>query len=798
MFGRSPTTYQHLFTSSLDSPIISAMPIALDIALQPLHLVNGQVTDDEPLGFAQQAAPRKAARGREKDTLLICLGLRSRGAVAVERYTELVELATATFFGNPGTVTAALRQAFLAVNQRLLDLNLREGAPVQGGLVGAVLRNDDKAATKDFYAAQCGAGAVLVARGLGVEKFPTETGRPLGLSHAPDLHYFHTRVSEGEYICLTSTSPAAWNEIALAGLGNLATLSAVVERLKETTEGEVAAWIGRLEAISLPTASPAHATRGGLASLLRSRAEPAIIPAPEATGETTSTPLPNDVPLEAASAPALKAETDWKDLVQRAERLGQADPTPHIPILEDAPPLAPRIEPSAPSRTEWLTKLGQPLRHGLRSFGRALSNTLAEANTALRTLVARALPEGTLQKDGVFHIPAPVQIGIVIATAILVPSLALGLYWQEGRTQTYENLVAQAMAVTATTQQESDPAKAREGWQNVVNWLTQAEQIRFDAKVAALKQNAQAQLDILDSITRLDYRPLVVGGLGRDVQVKRLALIGQDVFALDETTNRILRLTPSTNDTGYIVDKSFACGGGQVGQVTITTLVDLEMIPGPNVIGEDAIVALDTDGHLLYCASGKAPLARSLPVPTNAGWVPIAFEIYTNRLYVLDPVDNQVWQYQEVGGDYLQAAGYFPVRVDDLSTVLEFSIAGGDVYLMHRDGGITICSRATAGDAPQCQNPAPVTDERRGHTSTTKFDDVTAPVALVYAAPPEPSLYLLNADTGGVYQLSLKLAFVKQFRPQSAWPEAGLALEIDPAKRIFVGAGDNVYFASTP
>lgn len=772
------------------------MPIALDIAAHTLHLVNGQVVDTEPLGFAHQSAPRKAARGREKDTLLLCLNLRSRGAVAAERYAELVELAATTFFSNPGTVTAALRQAFLAVNQRLLDLNLREGAPVQGGLVGAVLRNDDKADVKDFYAAQCGAGSMWVARGLGLEKFPTEMGRPLGLSNTPDLHYFHTTVSEGEYVCLTGVSPTTWNEATLAGLGNLATLSAVAERLTETADGEVSAWIGRFEGLRLPTPSPAQAPRGGLAALLRARVESPAIPAPE---RAPAVPAPATTELPFESAPATSpAETDWKDLVQRAERLGQADPTPHIPILDELPPPTPRTEPAAKSRPEWGAQIGQQITHGLRSFGRALSNTLAEANTATRKLVARTLPEGTLQKEGIFHIPDSVQLGIVLVSAVLISSLGLFVYQQYGRAQTYENLVAQATAVTATSQQEPDPAKARAGWLNVVTWLTQAEQIRFDPEVAALKQNAQAQLDRLDSITRLDYRPLVVGGLGRDVRVKRLALIGQDVYALDETTNRVLRLAPSANNTGYQVDRDFACGGGQVGPVAITTLVDLEMIPGPNVIGEDAIVALDTDGNLLYCAAGKAPLARSLPVPTNAGWVPIAFEIYTNRLYVLDPVDNQVWQYQEVGGDYLQASGYFPTLVFELSNVLEFSIAGGDVYLMHRDGSISICSRAAAGDTPQCQSPAPVTDERSGHASTTKLDDVNTPVALVYAPPPEPSMYLLNSDTGGVYQLSLKLAFVKQFRPQSAWPEAGLALEIDPAKRVFVGAGDNVYLASTP
>lgn len=769
------------------------MPLALDIASQTLQLMGGRVLEGDPVGFAQHAAPRKAARGREKDTLLVCLSLRSRGAVLPERYTDLTDLAASTFFNNPGTVTAALRQACLVVNQRLLDLNLREGTPTQGGLVGAVLRNDDKAEAKDFYAVQCGLGALLMARGLSVEKFPTETGRPLGLSNAPDLHYFHTTVAEGEYLCLASALPAAWNEVTLAGLGNLATLSAVVERLQETSDGDVSAWVGRFEAVSAPAPTPAHTTRTGLAALLRSRAESPVIPAP-AVAEAP----PPTLPVQAAPSSSAKAETDWKDLMHRAERLGQADPTPHIPILEEMPAPAPRVKPETQAPSKWRTQLGAQFTHGLRSFGRALSNTLAEANLAFRKLVARTLPEGTLQKEGLFHIPDSVQIGIAVAFAILIPSLALFVYQQYGRAQTYESLVAQAQAVVATTRQEADPAKARASWQNVVNWLTTAEAIRFDPDIAVLKQEAQAQLDILDNITRLDYRPLVVGGLGREVRVTRLALIGQDVFALDETTNRILRLTLTTNNTGYTVDKDFACGAGQVGQVTIKTLVDMEMIPGPNVIGEDAIVALDTDGNLLYCAPGKAPLARSLPVPTNAGWVPVAFEIYTSRLYVLDPVDNQVWQYQEVGGDYLQAAGYFPALMYNLSDVLEFSIAGGDVYLMHKDGRITICSRANAGESPQCQNPAPVTDERRGHTSTTKLDDMTAPVALVYAPPPEPSLYLLNSDTGGVYQLSLKLAFVKQFRPNSAWPEAGLALEIDPAKRVFVGAGDNVYFAASP
>jgi len=69
---------------------------------------------------------------------------------------------------------------------------------------------------------------------------------------------------------------------------------------------------------------------------------------------------------------------------------------------------------------------------------------------------------------------------------------------------------------------------------------------------------------------------------------------------------------------------------------------------------------------------------------------------------------------------------------------------------------------------------------------------------MVYDQPPEPSLYLLDAQTSGMYQLSLKLALVRQFRPYFAFPAPISALAIDPAKRFFVSAGDNLYLAARP
>ena len=109
------------------------MPADLDVSTSLLHLSGGRLLPEEPPGYASLAPPRRTARGREHDTLFLCLGLRGREAVPAERYNALLELAGGTFFGTPGSVTSALRQAIGAVNQNLLDNNRNAGAaPLPG------------------------------------------------------------------------------------------------------------------------------------------------------------------------------------------------------------------------------------------------------------------------------------------------------------------------------------------------------------------------------------------------------------------------------------------------------------------------------------------------------------------------------------------------------------------------------------------------------------------------------------------------------------------------------------------
>jgi len=513
-------------------------------------------------------------------------------------------------------------------------------------------------------------------------------------------------------------------------------------------------------------------------------------------------PVPSAVSVPPSVEPA--PPTDWSSLLQRAERLGSPEPAPSIPVIEESPPTqgqTPGAKPQSRAAPSFGSSARASFTRGFQSLGRALGVMLTGFNRSWRTLVARMLPEGTrLQQGGLFAIPTSVQIGIAVVIPLAVVALVALIYIQRGRAEQFDDALAQAQLEIATGRASPDAASARPHWERALEWLAQAEALRpGDEKVAQFRGEAQGKLDALDGVTRLDYQPLVVGGLGREVAVKQIVLAGQDVYALDEAHNRILRLTPAPNNAGYTLDPEFECASGLIGDLTIGPLVDMGLLPGPNVIGSEAVIALDAQGGLLYCAPESKPLAAYLPTP-ESNWIrPAAFEVYADRLYVLDPGGNEVWQFLAAGGAFNQPpARYFTGLPYDLQTAIDVSIAGGDLFLLRSDGRVMGCTRAASGQPPACTDSLQFSDQREGHRPGDRLADVARPARLYYDPPPEPSLYLLDADTAGLYQLSLKLAFVRQYRARRPLSAPITSTAIDPAKQIFVGAGDNVYFAPRP
>ena len=834
------------------------MSARLEADTRVMQVSSGQLQPEEPPGLAVYSAPRKAARGREKDTLFLCLGLRARHPLPAEQYSELLDLAVQAYFSFPGSLTSALRQALTVVNQQLLASNLHAasttgGLPIQGGLICAVLRGED------FYAVQGGNGMGLVAHSHALERFPTVFSRSLGLSQSPDVQYFHTQVQPEDYICLCTTAPEGWSDKALLGLGGLTTLSLVLERLKEAANGDFTALVGRLESVSAaPLGLPVPANREArfkpFGPLFRKRpaaagpeietlsappAQAADLPAavvPEVAAEVrplpqeaavpgaaSAEPLAPEAPSPGAAVPASKPEpgpvavpaelpsepqpagTDWQDLVQRTEQFEQASPPPSIPIVsEETAPAEPAESVPQPPPRRRAPSTGPSdggLQRAFRSFARALAVTFSESLYNVRKLMARLLPEGLLQRDGVFAVPTSAQIAIAIAIPVVIVGLAAARYIQRGQAELFDNAMEQAMIEVAGAHMEPNPVQARAHWGQAQQWLAQARRLRpADGRVASLWQETQENLDQLDSVTRIDYRPLLGDGLGGQTKIKQLLLMGRDVFALDLGGNRILHLAPNAAGT-YQLDSAFECsGGGLVGGHPIGNLISMTLLPQPNPLQADAILALDNAGRLLYCAPGQKPLTSFLAAP-DLGWQnPVALETYGDRLYVLEPAANEIWQYQSSVGTFSQPpAHYFTGAVYDLKGVIDFAIAttSGEIFLLRGDGRVADCDRGSNLEAPTCKEVVQFLDPRPGRGLSEHLWDVTQPTHLIYNAPPEPSLYLLDSGNSGLYRLSLKLELVQYFRARQELPSPLTAVATDTA-RIFVSTSDNVYVANRP
>ncbi len=772
------------------SPIITAMPVRLEPDYVLLNVAGGVALDEAAPGLAVTAAPRRAARGREKDVLFLCLTLRSRNPLADARYAQLLELAASTFFSQAGSVTAAARLAVMAVNKAVLDGNLREGTPLQGGVTVGVLRGND------FYATLVGPGAVVVARGIGLQRFPALVGRPLGVSDNCEVQYFHTAVEPGDYIALSPN--AAWPEAALAGLGGLSTLSGVVDRLKATAGGDFSAIALRLEAegagapVTAQAVHPAPPTRPVAAQPVA--AAPADLDEDDDDDEgvtaehvvVTAAPFETDTDTHAVDYDEDEDEDEVED--------DEDDEAETVPARPSSARIRARLEP---------VKSGAVF--GLRSFGRATGVTLTEFFNSLNRLTARSLPEGMLQQDGMLAIPGAAMLIAAIAIPLIIVGLAALIYIQLGQQEQYANAVQQAQLEISRATTEADPVAARPHWDAAVRFIDIAERMRpGQTEIGELRRQAEGQLDQIDQVQRLTFEPLLAAGTGGELS--KVALLGNDVYALDVRGNKLVRIAPTTAG-GYVLDPAFKCSAGTIGSTEVGKLVDFFILAGPIDLaarpGEpaapDAIIGLDETGTLLYCFPGRDPIASPLAAPDTGFGQAVAAELFGSRLYVLDIGHNQIWQYDATGGAFPQRPiGYFSESIFDLKDVIHFTIANGDLLLLRADGRVMTCSRALPTAPPNCVNAAQFSDTRVGRTSGTRIADVVTPWRLIYDAPPEPSVLLIDSGSDAIFQLSLKLAVVGKYKPANELAGPITSAVVGPAERLFIVAGDNVYRADRP
>ena len=95
----------------------------------------------------------------------------------------------------------------------------------------------------------------------------------------------------------------------------------------------------------------------------------------------------------------------------------------------------------------------------------------------------------------------------------------------------------------------------------------------------------------------------------------------------------------------------------------------------------DSIVMLTAGGNLIEYTDGNTQFADTADVDWHTG---VGLATYSNKIYVLDPVSNQIWRYQRGTDGYGGAQAYFSGDMD-LSKAVSLAV-DGSVWVLGSDG----------------------------------------------------------------------------------------------------------------
>jgi hypothetical protein len=189
------------------------MNSSLDLNLLLTAQQGGGVTSELPDLYAV-APPRRTARGRETDSLIIYLSMTGNSPLSTEAHAQLLEQLAQKFYKTAGSLTAALRTIVEALNLHLLDRNLRSTSVGRQG-IGQLLLLALRADT--LYITQCGAVHAFLITPQETQHLydPQSSGRGLGLSRTTPMRFLQTKMGSDDYIVLATIASPGWSEASL-------------------------------------------------------------------------------------------------------------------------------------------------------------------------------------------------------------------------------------------------------------------------------------------------------------------------------------------------------------------------------------------------------------------------------------------------------------------------------------------------------------------------------------------------------------------------------------------------------
>ena len=809
--------------------------------------------------------PRRTARGREKDSLILYIMLTGNATFLPHELMQLNSQAAGIFHQSSGSLTSAMRKAAEHINNVLLERNLSTTGRGQYALAYLAMASVRENQCTLLLSGQT--HAVWVSEGKSRHVYePALSGKGLGSSQSIQTYLSQVELHAHDLIVLCGKFPKDW-EADLINERPPASLDAGYRKLT-FTKGDLHAAL--IQAQSGP--GVISILRPDLNALHRVPAQPS----PEPVKEEPVSPQA-DFDAGHLHRPFGQGQVRFEEQKQQTEQDGFVFPrSPYLRGEERAAEessvteeeldaladfAAHMVQPSAyaiPPQPETTTSLPEeemaasstapiarafPLSiprtesHGSKPKAVVVLPDLEETDSALlksdkpsahaeaarqmakamvggirsgrrvnerigsffNKFVPRLLPTMSSKKPLV--VPTYIMVFIAVVIPVLVVTAASAVYLRFGQSIQYDELYGQALNARAQAEGASEPVRQRDEWQRVLSLLDQADEYRETDESRLLRSEAQAKLDNLMGVVRLEFSPAFAGGLGSSTQISRMAASESDLYMLDAEGGNILHASFSGRSLN--LDTTFNCQPGTYAGYQVGTMVDLLALPKVNAIGA-TVLGIDTNGNLLYCSPGQVPQAIPLPDLPNTNWGRItAFVLDNGNLYVLDATSRAVWVFVGKDSTFIDAPYfYFSNQIPNIDNAIDLAVSGDDLYLLHADGHLSTCTFSRIDATPtRCVDPATYNDPFPAHLGLDIFTQAHF-TQIALTNPPNPVVLLLDSEHQSVYRFtprSLELQNQVSGYTGKANPfQRGLvgAIAVSPNYVLYLAIGNQVYFAT--
>jgi hypothetical protein len=407
-----------------------------------------------------------------------------------------------------------------------------------------------------------------------------------------------------------------------------------------------------------------------------------------------------------------------------------AGPTAASPAV--SPAAAPAASPVGESVMSGVNQAARSIQRSVTAFGGRLlpQETPAEAAQRSRTTT---------------FLLAAIAVLIPVAVAVAVAVLYFQFSGEAERLQMRNSALAQVQAASSV----ADPAQARADWGKALELIAAYESSNPQdvATFGAAKAQARERLDQIGQITRV--QPALLTALEGDAP-RRIAASALGIYVLTPETNAAEYYVLNADRSGTTGKKvSIAMGDG------VTTTSSLADVAWATTIDDrwrtEGAVFFGTD--VLYEYSSATGRAMPMSIPATADATPQqikAGELYNNTVYLLDVGVGQIWRYPAGVDGLAEGNSYFGSPFSTLRDGVDFAIDGA-IYVLKGNGAILKYFSRRPLDFST--SGLPETPQRAVAIATSTTSD-----------PNRGVLYVLDAGTGSVIELTKTGQFIRQYR----------------------------------